>query len=240
MRILLLAGLALASSLVAIPLSASEAAAQQADPPRGLTVTGLGEVRARPDLAVVRVGVVTQAATARAALNDNNSAMEAVLAALEDQDIAERDLQTSHFNVQPRYRYDRNHEGAPRIDGYEVSNQLAVTIRELDKLGPVLDLVVSVGANQILGVEFALADPGPRRDEARRLAVRDAVRKARLYAEAADLVLGPIRAISEQARLSPPQPVHTRMQMAMEDAAVPIAEGEQSIEVEVTINWDIR
>jgi uncharacterized protein len=235
MRMLILAGLSLALSLAATPL-----AAQQADPPSGLMLTGVGEVRARPDLAIVRIGVVSHAATARAALDDNNRAMEAVMAALGDQDIAERDLQTSHFNIQPRYRYDRNHEGPPRIDGYEVSNQLAVTIRRLDRLGAVLDLAVSAGSNQILGIEFGLADPKAQRDEARRLAVRDAVRKAQLYAEAADLVLGPIRAVIEQARPGPPQPVHLRMQAVVEDASVPIAEGEQSIAVEVTISWDIR
>jgi hypothetical protein len=235
MRSLILAGVSLALSLAAVPL-----AAQELDPPRGLTLVGIGEIRAKPDLAVVRIGVVSQAGTARAALNDNNRAMAAVLAALEDQAIAERDVQTSHFNVQPRYRHDRDGEAPPRIDGYEVSNQLAVTVRDLDRLGAVLDLAVSVGSNQILGIEFTLADPEPRRDEARRLAVQDALRKARIYAKEAGLVLGPIRALSELARAGPPQPVYRRMEMAADAAAVPIAEGEQSIEVKVTISWDIR
>jgi len=230
MRISILAGLTLALWL-AVP-----AAAQQPDPPRGLTLTGTGEVRARPDLAVVRVGVVTQDATARAALDDNNEAMRAVMAALQDRGIAERDMQTSQFTVQPRYRHDQSGEAPPRIDGYEVSNQLTVTVRDLEALGPVLDQAVSVGSNQILGVEFDLADPEPRRDEARRLAVADAVRKANVYAEAADVELGSIRAMTEQSRFDPPQP-YQRMEMAQ--GQVPIAEGEQVVAVEVTISWDI-
>ena len=235
MRILILAAVSLTLSLAAIPT----VVAQEPDLPRGLTLVGVGEVRAKPDLAVVRIGVVSQAATARAALNDNNQAMQAILTALEEQGIAERDVQTSQFTVQPRYRHDRDNELPPRIDGYEVSNQVAVTVRVLDRLGPVLDQAVSVGSNQILGIEFTLADPEPQRDEARRLAVEDAVRKARLYAQAAEVELGPIRAILEQRRPGPPESVYRRMEMAA-DAGVPIAQGEQSIEVEVTISWDIR
>jgi uncharacterized protein len=235
MRTSFLAGLTLALWLAALP-----AAAQQPDSPRsltpGLTLTGVGEVRARPDLAVVRVGVVSQAAAARAALDANNEAMRAVMAELQEQGIAERDMQTSQFSVQPRYRHDQTGEAPPRIDGYEVSNQLAVTVRDLEALGPVLDQAVSVGSNQILGVEFALADPEPRRDEARRLALEDAVRKANVYTEAAGVELGAIRAMTEQARFDPPQP-YQRMEMAQ--SAVPIAEGEQVVAVEVTVTWDI-
>ena len=232
MRTLLLAGLSLALSLAAVP-----GAAQQLEPPRGLTVSGVGEVRARPDLAVVRIGVASQAATARAAHDDNNAAMGAIMSALAEQGVAERDVQTSQFTMQPRYRHDPQGEAPPRIDGYEVSNQLAVTVRDLDRLGPVLDRAVRVGSNRILGVEFTIADPEPRRDEARRLAVEDAIRKAQVYAEAAGIDLGSIRAVTEQTRAGPPQPVYRRMERA--DASVSIAEGEQAITVEVTVVWDI-
>jgi len=233
MRLPILVGLAIVLSHAALPL-----AAQEIDPPQGVTVVGAGEVRAKPDLAVVRVGVVSQASTARAALDANNAAMRAIMAALAKEAIAERDVQTSQFSVQPRYRHDPNNQLPPRIDGYEVSNQLAVIIRDLDRLGAVLDLAVSVGSNQILGVEFSLSDPEPRRDEARRLAVEDALRKAELYAAAAKIKLGAIRAITEQALAGPPQPLYRRMEMSA-DASVPIAEGEQAIAVEVTISWDI-
>jgi uncharacterized protein YggE len=233
MRLMILAGLALVLATAPLPL-----AAQEIDPPRGVTVVGAGEVRARPDLAVVRIGVVSQASTARAALDANNAAMRDIMAALAKEAIAGRDVQTSQFSVQPRYRHDPDNQLPPRIDGYEVSNQLAVVIRDLDKLGPVLDLAVSVGSNQILGVEFSLADPEPRRDEARRLAVADAVRKAELYAAAAKIELGASRAITEQAFAGPPQPLYRRMEMSAEPS-VPIAEGEQAIAVEVTINWGI-
>lgn len=230
MRILILAWLSIAFSLAVQPV-----AAQEPDPQRGLTVIGTGEVRTRPDLAVVRLGVVSQAATARAALDANNEAMAALLAVLERRSIAERDVQTSQFVVQPRYHHDPEGREPPRIDGYEVSNQLAVTVRDLDRLGEVLDEAVSIGSNNILGVEFGLANPEPRRDEARRLAIADARRKAEIYADAAGLALGPVRSISEEVRPGPPQPAY-RMETA--EASVPIAEGEQAITIEVTVNWN--
>ena len=236
LRDLILGGLLLALSLIAISIPV---AAQQPDAPRGVTVVGLGEVRAKPDLAVVRIGVVSQGATARAALDENNKSMQAILAALSGQAIAEGDVQTSQFTVQPRYHHDPEGQDPPRIDGYEVSNQVAVTIRNLDSLGAVLDLAVGVGSNQILGIDFTLADPEPKRDEARRLAVADARRKAELYAEAAGLELGAIHTIAEQARLGPPEPMYARSEMAV-SATVPIAEGQQVVAVEVTISWDFR
>lgn len=236
MRNAILAALLLAPSLASTALPA---AAQERDAPRGLTIAGTGEVSATPDLAVVHVGVVSPAATARAALDANNKAMEAILAAVKDQGVPARDVQTSQFNVQPRYRHDPENQRPPRLDGYEVSNQVAVTVRDLDRLGAVLDAAVSVGSNQIHSIAFAIDDPEPQRDEARRLAVEDAVRKARVYAEAAGIRLGPIRSILEPSRATPPRPVYQRMEMAA-DAAVPIAEGEQAIEVEVIVTWDIR
>ena len=236
LRVIGIAATACALFLVA---SAGPVNSQEIPQPPTLTMTGIGEARARPDVAVGRIGVVTQAATPRDALNDNNRAMDAVLAALKEQGIAQKDLQTSSFNVTPRYDYGED-RSPPRVDGYEASNQLAVTVRDLDKLGSILDQAVSVGSNQIVGVEFGLDKPEPVRDEARRLAVRDAVRKARLYAEEAGVQLGPIHFIAERTEIRPPTPRLGQMRATAEAAAVPIEEGEHAVEIEVTMTWIIR
>lgn len=234
-----LIGIAATACALVLASPAGPVIGQEVPPPPTLTMTGVGEARARPDVAVVRIGVVTQAATARDALNDNNRAMDAVLAALKEQGIAQKDLQTSSFNLTPRYDYGED-RSPPRVEGYEASNQLAVTVRNLDKLGGILDRAVSVGSNQIVGVEFGLDKPEPVRDEARRLAVRDAVRKARLYADEAGVQLGPIHSISERTDIRPPAPRLGQMRATAEAAAVPIEQGEQAVEVEVIMTWLIR
>lgn len=234
-----LIGIAATACAVGFATFAEPAIGQDVPQPPTLTMTGVGEARATPDVAVVRIGVVSQAATAREAVNETNRATEAVLSALKEQGIAQKDLQTSSFTVTPRYDYGED-RAPPRIDGYEASNQLTVTVRVLDKLGGILDQAVSVGSNQIFGIEFRLDKPEPLRDEARRLAVRDAQRKARLYADEAGVELGPIHAIAERTEIEPPTPRLGQMRATAEAAAVPIEQGEQRVEVEVTISWIIR
>ena len=208
-------------------------------PPRQMTLQGRGEVSARPDMATVSIGVIRQAKTAREALDTNTAAMQEVLASLKVQGFEDKDIQTSNFSVSPRYTYEK--DGAPpKIDGYEVSNQLTVTVRDLKKLGTLLDKAVTDGSNQVTGVAFSIARPEPLADEARKLAVKDALRKARVFADTAQVTLGPITQIAEQGGYRPPQPYAKTMRMAAEAAPVPIAEGEQTVEIEVSITWEIK
>ena len=131
--------------LIALGLAATAAFsvpafAEQARPMvRTISLSGHGEMRARPDLAVVTLGVLSQADTARAALDANNAAMSAILAGLKQAGIDAKDMQTSNFTVAPRYEYDANRNGAPRTVGYDVSNTVTITLRKLDQLGGVLD-----------------------------------------------------------------------------------------------------
>ncbi|HKQ94963.1 MAG TPA: SIMPL domain-containing protein [Aestuariivirgaceae bacterium] len=210
-------------------------------PPRTLTLTGTGEMRARPDTAVVTLGVMSRADTARQALTANNAAMTAILASLEGAGIAAKDIQTSNFSVNPVYDYDNSGGKPPRITGYDVSNQLVVTVRKLADLGSILDEAVSKGSNQIYGISFTIDDPDSLEDEARKSAVQDATRKAKLYAEAAGVTLDSILSISEQVT-RPPQPVYMKAQRmeAAADASVPVAEGEQSVSIDVAMTWTIR
>jgi uncharacterized protein YggE len=231
-----LTGLAAAAAFAPLPSSAQESKTM----PRVISLNGHGEVKARPDMAVVTVGVMSQAQTAREALTQNTTAMEKIFASLKAGGIEARDIQTSNFSVNPRYDYGQNNRQPPRLVGYDVSNSVAVSVRKLDTLGSVLDTVVSQGSNQINGIMFAIADDDKLQDEARKVAVADAERKAKLYAEATHITLGQIMGVSE-SNFQPPQPVFYGKAMRADAAgAVPIAEGEQTVAIDVNIMWEIK
>ena len=209
--------------------------------PRTISLSGHGEVRSAPDLAFVTSGVVTQGATAAEALAANTKAMTTLFAALKQAGIAERDIQTSNFSVQPRYDFGNNNGQAPKLVGYDVSNNVAVTVRKIAELGKLLDTLVSSGSNQITGVSFDVSQPEAAMDEARKRAAADAARKAKVYAQATGVELGQILAISEGAGYQPPIPM-VRGAMMKADAAspVPVAAGEQTLAVDVNISWEIK
>jgi uncharacterized protein len=229
-----------AAAIAATLAAASPALAQDAKMPRLISLSGHGEVRRAPDTAVVTAGVLSQGATAAEALAANTSAMNALFAALTDAGIAEKDVQTSNFMVQPRYNFQENK--APELVGYDVSNNVTVTIRKIADLGTVLDKVVQAGSNQINGIGFDVAEPAAFLDEARKLATEDATRKAKIYAAAMGVTLGPVMSISEGVSHQPPMPM-ARGKVMMADAAsapVPVAAGEQRLSVDVNITWEIR
>lgn len=217
-------------------------AAADEDRPATMALTGTGEIRARPDMAVISSGVVTEAKTAREALDANNAAMAEVVAAMKMAGVAEKDLQTSGFSVEPQYvqppQQNDGRREPPRIVGYKVSNRLSVTVRDLDKLGSLLDLSVKLGANQVSGVTFGIADEAPLRNEARKLAMADALRKAAIYAEAADVDLERILSISESGGPRPPRPLARTMRMEAAEA-VPVEAGELTLAIEVNVTWEI-
>lgn len=230
----------LATAFLALMLAAPAAMAQEAKPPRNISLTGHGEVQIAPDMALVVIGTVDQAATAAEALAANNASMAKVVAVLQAAGIAEKDMQTSNFLVQPRYDYG-NSTQPPRLVGYEVSNTLTVIVRKLDTLGVLLDRSVASGSNRIDGISFRLADPDAALDEARKRAAADAARKARLYAAALGVSLGPILSVTESGGLPPPVAMQMKtMGAEAVSAEVPIARGEQTVAVDVNIVWEIR
>ena len=185
-----------------------------------------------------RWGLSPRPSTAAEALRKNNEAMSQLIVMIRKRGIEDRDLQTIQFNVSPRYKYDKNQQEPPKIAGYQVTNEVRVKVRNLLALGAFLDETVSLGANQVRGISFGVAEPAQLMDEARRKAIADAQHRARVYAEAAGLKLGkPIR-IDEQAGGRPgPYPV-ARMDAAAA-SAVPIAPGEQTFSVTVTVSYAI-
>ena len=227
----------LALGALAIMVLVAASAAAHEEPERRLVVGGTGEARARPDLAVISAGVVAQADTAGAALAENTRAMNAVRQQLSASGLADEDVQTSQFSVMPLYeqrRPDPETIEPPRIIGYQVSNQVTARVRELDRLGAVLDALVSAGANSIDGPSFEIADPEPLLQQARDAAVADALAKASRYAAAAGVELGKIVSIEEGDFYAPPRPMMRAEAMA---SAVPIAPGQTELSANVTITF---
>ncbi|MFL1874238.1 SIMPL domain-containing protein, partial [Hansschlegelia beijingensis] len=188
--------LALAIALAALPLAA-HAEGERREP--SVSVVGEGSVSAVPDLAMVTSGVVSRAPTAAAALKANAAAMTKVMAALKDAGVEERDIATSGLSVQPQYDYgDGSAPRTPKLVGYEVRNAVTVRSRALDKIGDLIDSLVTAGSNQIENLAFEVSDRSEKLDGARREAMADARRKAEIYAAGVGASLGAPLAVSEQ------------------------------------------
>lgn len=214
-----------------------------------ITVTGEGEVQSKPDVVAIKIGVVTEAANAQQALASNSEAMQQLFEVLDAQNIAEKDRQTRRFDVSPQYRHDQpdpRRPGAlqdepsrePRIVGYQVTNEVRIKLREVSRLGAVLDAVVSAGSNRIHGIEFSIDNRDELMNEARRDAVRRAREKAELFAEAAGVSVGTVVTIREEDFMRPmPQ---GQPMMMMESRSAPIAEGEQTLTARVHITFRLQ
>ena len=214
------------------------------EPVPRIVVTGQGSAQLAPDMALLQLTVTREAETAREALDANSAAMSEVIRDLREQGIAERDIQTDNFSIQPRYVYPKPKAGGdnlpPRIVGYTVRNGLGVRVRDLDKLGAIIDRSVTLGVNQGGGITFTNDDPSAALEQARTRAVEDAAARARTLASAAGVKLGRVLEISEQSRHSPPVPMmHSRMAMADAAESVPVAAGENSYEVVVNLAYAI-
>ena len=210
-----------------------------------IRVSGQGEVVIAPDMALISVGVVEEAKTAREALTANNEAMNKVFAAMKKQGIADKDLQTSGLNISPNYYYPpvKKNEGRkpPVITGYTVSNNIAVRIRDLSKVGVILDQAVTLGVNSGCNIQFTNSDTTEVYTQARQKAMADAIAKAKTLTNAAGADTGRILSISENSRSPRPMPMANARFKAMEsaDASVPVAGGENTYMVTVNVEWEI-
>ena len=223
--------------LVALIPGALAASGESASSER-IVVVGQGSVDLAPDLAVLALTVTREAKTARAALDANSSAMADVIKAMRAKGIAERDLQTSNFSIQPKYaqlpRQSSGERPAPQVAGYTVRNSLTVRVRDISKVGEVLDESVSLGVNEGGGIMFTNDDPSAALAQARVEAVQDARKTARTLAEAAGVRAGRILEISEQSHNPSPMPMmRAEMSMVAGAGAVPVATGENTYRVAV-------
>lgn len=207
--------------------------------PGKLFLSATGDVSAAPDMARVTAGVVAEGANASAAMADQRARMNAVIAALRDAGIAERDIQTTGLDLSPVYAsYERGQNG-PRITGYRASNRVTVVARDLTTVGPTLDALVDAGANTIDGVSFAIEDSDALLDQARRDAVATLLARAELYADAAGVRVGRILEMNESGGYQP-QPMYAMTRAVAADAATPVAGGELTLSVTVSATFAIE
>jgi uncharacterized protein YggE len=200
-----------------------------------IVVRGTGEMVAKPDMAQIRAGVVSEADTAMVALADNSKKMAQMFAALKALGVPEEDIQTSHFSISPQYsRPAPRVQEEPRIIGYQVVNQVTIRLRNLDRLGEALDKLVRLGSNRIHGVQFSLSNPDPILDQARIKAIQEARHKADLLTRSAGVKLGRVLSIRENGAQMP-RPVFARSAEAA--ASVPIAPGQETLSVTVTMTF---
>lgn len=224
-----------AGLVILLPFFVSQASGED----RSIMVSGTGEVTARPDMAEVDLAVVTEAKEASAALDQNNRSVKQLFATLKSQGVAEKDIQTTQFNVSPKYESHRNTGEPPRIVGYTVTNQVHVKVRQLSQLGELLDAAVGSGANRIQGIRFQVSNRDELLDAARKDAVAHARHTAQLLVKAAGAELGPVTSIRE-ITFGGPQPLAMREAADIAGSAVPIAPGQQSILVQVTLTFLLK
>jgi uncharacterized protein YggE len=225
--------------LALVTLAGLAGATAHAQDTPSILVVGTGDVAAVPDTGHLSAGVVSEAESAGEAVRANSVAMQRVLDALDAAGIAKRDVRTDRFQVHPVYADEMMaSRGRPRITGYRVSNQVSVRVRDLEKVGSVLDELIGAGANEMGGISFSVGEPAPLLDEARKRAVADARRKAELYAASAGVRLGRLLELAEDGGGGPgPMPRMARMSA---DESVPIAAGELELSVTVRARYAIE
>jgi uncharacterized protein len=220
------------SGCAAVAPSASTATGSQ----RSITVLGRGTVSAAPDLAQANVGVETLAATVADASQQNNAKMTAIIAQLKELGIADKDIQTSNFSINT----ERSGPAESAVQ-YRVSNMVEIKIRDLNKVGQVLDSVVQAGANQVWGVSFTIEDQSKLEAEARGKAVENAQQRAAALAKLAQVQLGSVLEVSESGATGPVVRTDLALAKGMGAAGdVPISNGEVQVVFQVQVTYGIK
>ena len=227
--LLLVTILAVAASWLAV----SPTLARNHEQLRTISVRGSGAIAVTPDLVTLKVGVSTRDPSPAKALKANSAQVTKLFETLERFGVAKRDIQTSSFSVIPFYNRRRKTDAPPSNEAYDVSNNVNVRLRDLDKLGTLLDALVADGANRLNNLTFGVSDLDQRTDEARKLAIQDAKKRAELYAKEADVDVGKVLQISESSTGMP------RALRSMAPGGAPIARGEQKISASVTVVFEI-
>jgi len=238
MRHALLAALALGSVLAPATASAQTAPVAQVIAGTRLDISATGEATRVPDVAIITAGVVTRAASATAALQQNAARMERVRTALKRSGIADRDIQTSNIGLNPEYRYVQDQP--PQLTGYTASNQLSVRFRDIAKSGDILDALVAEGANSINGPNLTIDKPDEALDEARTKALGIGRARAELYARSLGMRVVRLLSVSEGGGSYPVPPPMPMMMEARAQAGTKIDPGEQKLSVTLGMVFELR
>jgi len=208
-----------------------------AAPGATITVSGNATVTLKADYAQVTVGVSTKAPTVEEASQKNTAAIHAVISALTEAGVLEEDIATSNYSVNAEYDY--SSMGGQRLTGYNVSNQLNVTIRDMEHIGATLDKATAAGANNIYNIQFLSTKADAAMDEATAYAVQDAMRRAQLLADAAGLQLGNIVSITDTVTGygGMPRTYKSTMDSAAGNSILP---DDASVSASVTIVFELK
>jgi uncharacterized protein YggE len=227
--------LAVAGPTLAQPVAATPAPSAVETPFQTTTLdlSASGEARAAPDMATISLGVTTTGPTAAQALASNAVQMTAVVAALKKAGIEARDIQTSNISLEPQYVYAQNQP--PKLTGYQATNTVQVTERDLSRLGGTVDAVVGAGATNVSSINFGLIAPLSAENEARVLAVKALQDKAALYADATGYRIRRLVNLSEgvSETAPPPRPMYADIRLQTV-AKTPVEAGEMTVRVDVT------
>jgi uncharacterized protein YggE len=227
----------LAMSAFAMPAVAAEVQIQAQAPVVELSVSET--VNSAPDIAQVGTGVTTRARTAKEAVRLNAVAMQKVVDRLKALGIAAKDIQTSNFNLNAQFNYP-NGGGTPVFTGYEASNQVSAKLRQIDKVGDVLDALVAAGANNISGPSFMLDDDTAQQQAARAKAYQRGQAMAQDFARMAGYTGVRLLEVSENVQSRgplPPMPYAVRAEAAQ--AKTPIEAGEVGTTVNLTVKYEM-
>jgi len=198
-----------------------------------LSLSAYGQTEAAPDKATITLGVQVKAATAGEAMREDAARMTQVIDALKKAGIGAKDIQTSNLSLNAAYDYTPNR--APRLVGYQASNEVAITVNDLSRLGPAVDASVAAGADQINGISFGLKDPRAAEDVARKAAVVALQAKAELYATATGYRVRRLVNLSEGGGYQP-GPIRPLAMMKAEAAAAPtpVEPGQLTVRIDIT------
>ena len=220
------------------PASAQDATPAAGATPATVSVSGVGIVTTTPDTASVQLGVTVTQPTLAEAQSQASTQMQAVIDALTAAGVEEKDIQTSSYYVSVVQNYDSN--GNPsEVTNFQVQNMVNVVVRNIDNVGPILDGAVAAGANTVYGVNFYLDDSSVASSEARALAVQDAEKRAQELAAAAGLTLGPVVSITEGVSYGPMYGKGGSAMAADSAAPAPIQVGTTTIQVDVTVVYQL-
>jgi uncharacterized protein len=204
---------------------------------RTITVSGTGEITLSPDIAYIDIGVQSQDANATDAMSDNNTKAQAIVDAIKEAGVAEKDIQTTNFSITPQEQYDTDGKMTGII--YVVDNTVYVTVRDLTKLGNLLDASVRAGANNINSISFDLADKTDALSQARQAAVKNARQQADELVAATGVTLGDVQTITYYDNTSPVTIQYSRVDKVSSNS-VPIQTGSLQISTTVTIIYQIK
>lgn len=208
-----------------------------------ISVQGMGKVETTPDIALVNLGVQTEAAAVRAGQEENTQKMNAITKMLKDRGVQEKDITTGQYSIYPRYNWD---DGTQQLVGYTISQSVSVKVRDLDSVGDLLAQAGDLGANQVGGIQFTIDDPEGLQDEARNKAIADAKEKAEVLADQLGLHIVKAVSFGESGNSTPPMPYLSYDRVMAEEGvggaaptAPSIEAGSQEVVSYVTIVFEV-